>query len=36
VFLRLGVMFFEDPIAAFANVRRAMKPASRGLGRSPR
>ena len=29
VFSRLGVMFFEDPIAAFANVHRAMKPDGR-------
>jgi SAM-dependent methyltransferase len=28
-FSRLGVMFFHDPIAAFANVHRAMKPAGR-------
>jgi SAM-dependent methyltransferase len=29
VFSRLGVMFFEDPAAAFANVRRAMQPGGR-------
>ena len=29
VFSRLGVMFFPDPVAAFANVRRAVKPAGR-------
>jgi len=29
VFSRLGVMFFNDPTAAFANVHRAMKPAGR-------
>jgi SAM-dependent methyltransferase len=28
-FSRLGVMFFYDPTAAFANVHRAMKPAGR-------
>src|SRR5260370_14606379 len=28
-FSRLGVMFFGDPTAAFANVRRAMKPGAR-------
>jgi SAM-dependent methyltransferase len=28
-FSRLGVMFFDDPTAAFANVRRAMKPGGR-------
>jgi len=28
-FSRLGVMFFGDPAAAFANVRRAMKPGGR-------
>jgi SAM-dependent methyltransferase len=28
-FSRAGVMFFEDPIAAFANVHRAMKPGGR-------
>ena len=28
-FSRLGVMFFNDPTAAFANVHRAMKPAGR-------
>src|SRR5271165_6201047 len=28
-FSRLGVMFFDDPTAAFTNVRRAMKPAGR-------
>lgn len=26
---RLGVMFFDDPVAAFANIRRALKPAAR-------
>jgi SAM-dependent methyltransferase len=26
---RFGVMFFSDPVAAFANVRRAMKPGGR-------
>lgn len=29
VFSRLGVMFFEDPQAAFRNVHRAMKPGGR-------
>jgi SAM-dependent methyltransferase len=29
VFSRLGVMFFNDPTAAFINVHRAMKPAGR-------
>ena len=29
VFSRLGVMFFGDPMAAFANVHRAMKPGGR-------
>src|SRR5262249_30395296 len=29
VFSRLGVMFFADPAAAFANVRRAVKPNGR-------
>jgi len=29
VFSRFGVMFFADPVAAFANLRRAMKPAGR-------
>jgi ubiquinone/menaquinone biosynthesis C-methylase UbiE len=28
-FSRFGVMFFSDPIAAFSNVRRAMKPGGR-------
>jgi SAM-dependent methyltransferase len=28
-FSRLGVMFFSDPAAAFANVRRALKPGGR-------
>jgi len=28
-FSRLGIMFFHDPTAAFANVHRAMKPAGR-------
>jgi len=28
-FSRFGVMFFEDPAAAFANIRRALKPAGR-------
>ncbi len=28
-FSRFGVMFFEDPTAAFANIRRALKPAGR-------
>ncbi|HEX3486795.1 MAG TPA: methyltransferase domain-containing protein [Micropepsaceae bacterium] len=28
-FSQLGVMFFADPVAAFANVKRAMKPAAR-------
>jgi SAM-dependent methyltransferase len=28
-FSRLGVMFFNDPAAAFANIRRAMKPEGR-------
>jgi SAM-dependent methyltransferase len=29
VFSRLGVMFFDDPVAAFTNIRRAIKPAGR-------
>ena len=29
VLSRFGVMFFGDPIAAFTNVRRAMKPEGR-------
>jgi SAM-dependent methyltransferase len=29
VFSRFGVMFFADPVAAFANLRRALKPAGR-------
>ena len=29
VFSRFGVMFFADPVAAFANLRRAMKPGGR-------
>jgi len=29
VFSRFGVMFFADPVAAFRNIRRAMKPAGR-------
>ena len=29
VFSRFGVMFFSDPVAAFANIRRALKPAGR-------
>jgi ubiquinone/menaquinone biosynthesis C-methylase UbiE len=29
VFSRFGVMFFADPVAAFRNVRRAMKPSGR-------
>lgn len=29
VFSRFGVMFFADPVAAFQNIRRAMKPAGR-------
>ena len=28
-FSRLGIMFFSDPVAAFANIRRAMKPEGR-------
>jgi ubiquinone/menaquinone biosynthesis C-methylase UbiE len=28
-FSRLGVMFFSDPVAAFSNIRRAMKPEGR-------
>jgi len=28
-FSRFGVMFFSDPVAAFANIRRALKPAGR-------
>src|ERR1700752_262668 len=28
-FSRFGIMFFSDPVAAFANVRRAMKPGGR-------
>ena len=30
-FTRFGVMFFADPVAAFSNVRRAMKPSGRLL-----
>ena len=29
VFSRFGVMFFGDPVAAFQNIRRAMKPSGR-------
>lgn len=29
VFTRFGVMFFADPVAAFSNIRRAMKPGGR-------
>lgn len=29
VFSRFGVMFFDDPVAAFANIRRAVRPAGR-------
>ena len=29
VFSRFGVMFFEDPVAAFTNIRSAMSPAGR-------
>lgn len=29
LFSRFGVMFFADPVAAFANMRRAMKPSGR-------
>ncbi|HEY0104915.1 MAG TPA: class I SAM-dependent methyltransferase, partial [Rhizomicrobium sp.] len=29
VFSRFGVMFFEDPAAAFANIRKALKPGGR-------
>jgi len=29
VFSRFGIMFFEDPAAAFANLRRAMNPGGR-------
>jgi SAM-dependent methyltransferase len=29
VFSRFGVMFFDDPPAAFANIRRALKPGAR-------
>ena len=29
IFSRFGVMFFGDPVAAFANLRRALKPAGR-------
>lgn len=29
IFSRFGVMFFEDPVAAFANIRRAAKPSGR-------
>jgi SAM-dependent methyltransferase len=29
VFSQFGVMFFEDPVAAFANLRRALKPNGR-------
>ena len=34
VISRFGVMFFADPVAAFANVRRALRPGRRG-SRSP-
>ena len=30
-FTRFGVMFFADPVAAFSNIRRAMKPSGRLL-----
>ena len=29
VFSRFGVMFFSDPVAAFANLRKAVKPQGR-------
>ena len=29
VFSRFGVMFFDDPVGAFANIRRALKPKGR-------
>ncbi|AZF07199.1 class I SAM-dependent methyltransferase [Pseudomonas sp. R5-89-07] len=29
LFSRFGVMFFDDPVAAFANMRRALKPGGR-------
>ena len=29
VFSRFGVMFFADPVAAFRNIRRALKPTGR-------
>lgn len=29
VFSRFGVMFFDDPVAAFANIRKALKPRGR-------
>ncbi len=29
VFSRLGLMFFADPVASFANIRRALKPGGR-------
>ncbi|MBP1685220.1 MAG: SAM-dependent methyltransferase [Deltaproteobacteria bacterium] len=29
VFSRLGVMFFDDPVAAFANLRKALRPGGR-------
>lgn len=29
VFSRFGVMFFDDPVAAFANIRQALKPGGR-------
>jgi SAM-dependent methyltransferase len=29
VFSRLGVMFFDDPVAAFANIHQALKPGGR-------
>lgn len=28
-FSRFGVMFFEDPVAAFANIRRSLRPSAR-------
>lgn len=29
VFSRLGIMFFDDPVRAFANIRRALRPTGR-------
>jgi len=31
LFSRFGVMFFDDPVAAFTNLRRSLKPAARSV-----